>query len=226
MTELRRVLLQDRADRVSLGIALECALPRQNLVQESAERKDVAARVGVLATHLLRRHVAHGAHQHSRAGQSRARFFRRATPQLRQSEIENFDSPVFCDEYIFGLQVAVAALSHPNILGIYDLCSADGVTFAAMELLYEDVVSKVELTLVGAGENTVAKSAIGSRSLRPARLAALVLGDTRLRNLQVYVTPRVEAGRPEDGMLPMLLFDAIYVNNANAFLILNPHRAH
>jgi Tol biopolymer transport system component len=30
---------------------------------------------------------------------------------------------------------AVAALSHPNILGIYDLCSADGVTFAAMELL-------------------------------------------------------------------------------------------
>jgi serine/threonine protein kinase/Tol biopolymer transport system component len=30
---------------------------------------------------------------------------------------------------------AVAALSHPNILGIYDLCSADGITFAAMELL-------------------------------------------------------------------------------------------
>src|SRR5439155_23779902 len=30
---------------------------------------------------------------------------------------------------------AVAALSHPNILGIHDLSSADGVTFAAMELL-------------------------------------------------------------------------------------------
>src|SRR5437867_7781030 len=30
---------------------------------------------------------------------------------------------------------AVAALSHPNILGIFDLCSADGVIFAAMELL-------------------------------------------------------------------------------------------
>ena len=30
---------------------------------------------------------------------------------------------------------AVAALSHPNILGIYDLCSADGITFAVMELL-------------------------------------------------------------------------------------------
>src|SRR5437867_1370712 len=30
---------------------------------------------------------------------------------------------------------AVAALSHPNILGIHDLCSTDGVTFAVMELL-------------------------------------------------------------------------------------------
>ena len=30
---------------------------------------------------------------------------------------------------------AVAALSHPNILGIHDLCGADGVTFAVMELL-------------------------------------------------------------------------------------------
>jgi serine/threonine protein kinase len=30
---------------------------------------------------------------------------------------------------------AVAALSHPNILGIYDLGSGDGITYAAMELL-------------------------------------------------------------------------------------------
>jgi eukaryotic-like serine/threonine-protein kinase len=30
---------------------------------------------------------------------------------------------------------AVAALSHPNILGIYDLGSEDGIAYAAMELL-------------------------------------------------------------------------------------------
>ncbi len=91
-------------------------------------------------------------------------------------------------------------------------------------VLYEDVVSKVELTL-GAWENKAAESGIGCRTLRPARLAALAIGDARIRNLQVYLTKRTEAGRPEDGFLPVRLFDAVYVNNAKAFLILNPHRA-
>ena len=93
-------------------------------------------------------------------------------------------------------------------------------------VLYEDVVSKVELTQAGAGETTAAESGIGFRTLRPARLAALAIGDTRIRNLQVYLTKRTEAGRPEDGFLPVRLLDAVYVNNDKAFLILNPHRAH
>ena len=92
-------------------------------------------------------------------------------------------------------------------------------------VLYEDVVSKVELTL-GAWENKAAESGIGCRTLRPARLAALAIGDARIRNLQVYLTKRTEAGRPEDGFLPVRLLDAVYVNNDKAFLILNPHRAH
>jgi hypothetical protein len=64
------------------------------------------------------------------------------------------------------------------------------------------------------------------RSERPAQLATLALGDTRLRNLQIYLTGRIEASRPEDGILPTRLFDAVYVNNAKGFLILNPRRAH
>ena len=89
-------------------------------------------------------------------------------------------------------------------------------------VLYEDVVSKVELAQAGAGETTAA----GCRTLRPARLATLAIGDARIRNLQVYLTKRTEAGRPEDGFLPVRLLDAVYVNNDKAFLILNPHRAH
>src|SRR5439155_10717021 len=40
-------------------------------------------------------------------------------------------------------------------------------------MLYEDVVSKVELAVAEAGKNTKAESGIGRRALRPARLAAL-----------------------------------------------------
>jgi predicted aspartyl protease len=91
-------------------------------------------------------------------------------------------------------------------------------------VLYEDAGSKVELTMVSRGEDMAARSGIGTRKLRPARLAALDIGDARIRNLQIYVTERIAPQRPEDGILPLLLFDAIYVNNAKAFLILNPHR--
>jgi predicted aspartyl protease len=107
--------------------------------------------------------------------------------------------------------------------GVLRLMLDSGIPYL---VLYEDVVSKVELALVGAGENSVAESGIGSRTLRPARLAVLDIGDARIRNLQVYLTKRIEAGRPEDGFLPVRLFDAVYVNNDKAFLILNPQRAH
>lgn len=89
-------------------------------------------------------------------------------------------------------------------------------------VLYEDP----ELDLRCSGANTAAQSGIGSRKLRSCRLATLDLGPVQFRNLAVQLTPRL-AGQPrwEDGILPLTLFDAIYFNNAENFVILNPSRA-
>ncbi|PYV15474.1 MAG: hypothetical protein DMG07_09655 [Acidobacteria bacterium] len=91
-------------------------------------------------------------------------------------------------------------------------------------VLYEDAASKLAITFIGAGPEAAAESRLGARALRPARLAALEIGDLRLRNLRVHVTRRAVGERVEDGFLPLALFDAIYVNNGASFLILNPRR--
>lgn len=86
-------------------------------------------------------------------------------------------------------------------------------------VLYEDP----GLDLRCSGANASAQSGIGVRKLRPSRLATLDLGPVRFKNLDVQLTPRL-AGQPrwEDGILPFALFDAIYFNSAEGFVILNP----
>ena len=65
-----------------------------------------------LATNLLGRHVAGGAHDD--AGRSvlvgqrdLIRIRSRGLHQLRQSEVQNLDAPVFRDENVFRLQIAM-----------------------------------------------------------------------------------------------------------------------
>ena len=53
----RRAVLQDRADQARLALAVERLLPRRHLVEDRAEREDVAPRVGLAALELLGRHV-------------------------------------------------------------------------------------------------------------------------------------------------------------------------
>jgi hypothetical protein len=87
-------------------------------------------------------------------------------------------------------------------------------------VLYEDP----RLDLRCSGANTSAQSGIGARKLRPCRLATLNLGTVQFRNLDVQLTPRL-AGQAgwEDGILPLALFDAIYFNTAESFVVLNPN---
>jgi hypothetical protein len=93
---------------------MERADARQHLVQDRAEREDVRPLVRRLALDLLGRHVAERSH-HDAGLRARARGrkirLRRRRPfglrQLRQTEVENLDSPVVNQEQVFGLQVPV-----------------------------------------------------------------------------------------------------------------------
>jgi len=89
-------------------------------------------------------------------------------------------------------------------------------------VVYEDAASRLQPT-GDTKETRVVRSPIGSRAIRPFTIALLKIGDSRLRNVDAYLATR-GPGRLEDGFLPPYLFDSIYVNNLENFLIANPQR--
>jgi predicted aspartyl protease len=91
-------------------------------------------------------------------------------------------------------------------------------------VIYEDVASKLQTVISPniKGDGAVGSSA-GRRAIRACRIVELEIGDSRLRNVEAFLSER-DAGRPEDGFLPLHFFDSIYVNNLGSFLIANPQR--
>ena len=112
----RRHLAENRADRVGGAALPERRHSRDHLVQDGAERKDVAARVNRFTTHLLGRHIAHGAHDdafgcaHLHVGHGRGigeRTVGHGIHQLRHAEVDDLQVAVLRDEQVFGLEVTV-----------------------------------------------------------------------------------------------------------------------
>lgn len=89
-------------------------------------------------------------------------------------------------------------------------------------VLYEDTVPKFQ-PVADIKAAKFVESSIGSRAIRPFRIKSLEILGTRLVNVQAYLTER-DPGRFEDGFLPLHLFDSIYVNNVENFVIANPER--
>ena len=89
---------------------------RRHLIEDRAQREQIAARIEFLAASLLRRHVGDGADSGARAGEMcragrvlrGADSFHRhlAAGQLGESEVENLYLAL-CGEYVGGLDVAV-----------------------------------------------------------------------------------------------------------------------
>ncbi len=109
--EVRRVGLQNRAHRLDGRVSGECSLPGEHLVEDRAERKNVAPLVDHRAPHLLRRHVADGSHHGAGLGLRRHRgrgSLRLLRPfDLRQPEVEDLHVPVREDEDVLRLEIAV-----------------------------------------------------------------------------------------------------------------------
>lgn len=92
-------------------------------------------------------------------------------------------------------------------------------------VFYEDAAARLGLLPIpGAGQGLAAESDFGRRQLKVRLVPVLSIGQVTLKRLTVYITSRLEPGPPEDGMLPLTLFDSIYVNNLEAFVIFNPQR--
>lgn len=64
----------------------------------------------------------------------------------------------------------------------------------------------------------------GAVGLQVVRVHKLTVGSQRFRDLEAALLPArtSDAERVEDGLLPMVLFQAVYINNREGFVILNP----
>jgi hypothetical protein len=111
LEQARRVVPEDRVERLDRALAPEGPLAGEHLVEDGSEREDVGAGVHRLAAHLLGGHVAHRAHDPAGLGRERHRghflpfLGHRVLPG--EAEVEHLDLPRAEQEHVLGLQVAV-----------------------------------------------------------------------------------------------------------------------
>ena len=108
--QLRRIVPQYRVHRLDGGSAGEGAASGEHLVEQRAKGKDVAAMIGGLAAHLLRRHVPGGPeHQawrrHGKRGHGRCVPVGRYEPG--DAEVQDLGAPLGSHEDVVGLQIAM-----------------------------------------------------------------------------------------------------------------------
>ena len=108
----RRLVAQDRGDRLRARRPRERAPAGHHLVEQRSEREHVAALVARVAGRLLGRHVA-GGPEDAAAAAGGDRLRRRVGPgsavaqQPRHAEVEHLDDTVRRQHHVRGLQVAV-----------------------------------------------------------------------------------------------------------------------
>ena len=112
LREIRRLLRQDRRDRVGRRVPPKRPLARQHLVEDRPKGEEIRPTVGGLAAHLLGRHVAHRPENDAGLSSDRPRrelghllCARLRLRQFRQTEVENLEAPVFRDEQVLGLEI-------------------------------------------------------------------------------------------------------------------------
>ncbi|MEJ2190107.1 MAG: hypothetical protein P8Y93_11990 [Acidobacteriota bacterium] len=106
------IRLQDCRHAVGRGLPAEGLAFRDHLVDHAAEREDVSLRVHLGAPHLLRRHVAQGAHDRAGLGQGVGDLggvpgVGGGLAQMGNAEVEQLDATVRRQKNVLRLDVAV-----------------------------------------------------------------------------------------------------------------------
>lgn len=112
LRDWRRIFAQNRRHGFLRSRLAKSSRAGEHFVENGAKGKDVRAMVDGLSAHLLRGHVADGAHDHAGLGAAGhgcpgVLGLFRTLRQLRQAEIENLDAAIAGDEEIFRLEVAM-----------------------------------------------------------------------------------------------------------------------
>ena len=114
----RRVLVQDRRDRLRRRRPREGPPSRQRLVENRPEREEIRPRVRLSPSRLLRREVRRRPHHDTRHG--RVRPAPAAAPvsprELRQAEVQDLHEPVRRQEQVLRLEVPVQ--DPPRVRGL------------------------------------------------------------------------------------------------------------
>ena len=217
--EIRRLLRQDRRDRVGRRVPAEGALAREHLVQDRPEGEEVRPLVRGLPPHLLGRHVAHRPEHDAglRAAGDGAHVRLSALVllglELREPEVEDLDPAVLRQEKVLGLQVPV----HDPLLvrrrepagdldGVVDRLAHRERTrqqsrpqrFPFEELRDDVRGAVVRAEVVDRGDAGVVQHAGGPRFLLEALEPVRVLRESRGQNLDRHVAPKARILRPVD----------------------------
>ncbi len=95
--------MQDCITRLRGRFAIERPRAAQHLLRDRTEGEDVAARIGRLPAHLLRRHICGSPHHLARVGAQPIHAF----GQFGDTEVEDLQSALHGDEQVLRLEVAV-----------------------------------------------------------------------------------------------------------------------
>ena len=113
LLERRRILLQHRGDGLHAGGALESPVAGEHLVEDRAEREDVAARVDRQPERLLGREVGRRPHHHALGGEEVLRGERRGRlvgalgrDETGETEVQQLRASRR-DDHVRGLEVAM-----------------------------------------------------------------------------------------------------------------------
>src|ERR1700691_708840 len=97
LREVRRILLKNCAHHLNRGFPAESALAGEHFIKNRAEGKNIGARVGGLAAHLLRRHISNRNHHGSSVGGYLLRGRVAGSIVLRTGEFGEAEVENFCE---------------------------------------------------------------------------------------------------------------------------------
>ena len=114
-TDRLRLLFENGRERREPRVAIKSPLTGEHLVEQGAERENIAARIHLIAFGLLRRHVRSGPDNRAPLGvwawrfhtRRLGKFARRGLGNLCQPEIQHFDEIVLGHHNVGRLQISV-----------------------------------------------------------------------------------------------------------------------
>jgi hypothetical protein len=201
----KQILVRSSLRSVALGLAVVSDL--EALVQDMPELHKLDRHVrGILGQNFLS-HFNYALDYH------RQLLFLESQDELRDSAIgERVRFEATRGKMVIQMEMPSLGIASAHLL--LDSASSDLVLFRKPLPLKSPLLSS---------KSSLLNSRSDSREVTMLRMTALTIGGQHLHDIKLAVLPPgTGESQPEDGLLPTILFHALYVNNREGFVILNP----